>query len=822
MPDLFTNTTFYASADPTTGYRIPVALNFEDPENPDGGGGVENPDPGGPGGGTGGGGDIGNIDGSGTTTIGNAPSITRKTHSQDIFVASSSTMSITYVAASACTWVPKRPRADMTVSFTDDGLEMTITWPVPANERGDSTYIGAEAWVYGGDDQEAVTQIWDRLHINKVAGDIKTIGVGTSYPLLQPGIERTDVNAGDTIVINDSTYSDYYDVLNIGYWQDGSNGAINTQTPNGVSDGVDTVDVIGSDGITVTGTEDIVSITKFTTIMAATPLGAILDRNDFYHASRMYGNYRPGERNGFRAIHGIKIKGIAIRHALSEFSIEHADSCAYEFCHHVSDSNPEDVETKHGEVWRNGDGGQFNATSARNCYFDACWSIGNDRFGLIIGSGTTYGSSGTKHTTFRRMGHTMACLQPNTQSITQDYTIYGGRSVELLNCIAVDGALFKDGYRAPYSNQSAGPEELRVAEHSAFIATNYTGDDIYYEGIMSLNSTTCGYRCKTDALSIQSTVKNSVFWDKKYGFNSNAMSNAFDTDMINVTLGKNEDVFQGVSCIYDYDGVSYQGSLLLSGSWDYSYTSENVNAGGYPSAADVNFGFVPESFGDGSYIASLGTNESTSIEASNAKISGAHYIGYTAPGSTLRENNIGCPDIFATVGTGGNLKLDADLTRYDGLGANQMVNWLAEIPWIEIRRERQAYSCVANGQTFTGNVGISRDGINPTDYLNRFGTTPAHPLNAPMISDIYGKALGSGSVTIWWRPVCAAYRSSITGYHLYIDGIKVTPAGEQEPKESTSFTFTSVNTGTRDFQVVVVDPINGNSGLSRPATVVVA
>ena len=728
-------------------------------------------------------------------------------------------MTVTYVAASACTILPKRPRADMVVTYTDDGLEMTITWAVPSGERGDSTYIGAEAWTYGAtDSEEAVSQIWDRLHINKVSGDIKTIGVGTSYPILQSGIQRSDVNAGDTIVINDGTYSNYYDVLNIGYWQDGSQGATNTQTPNGISDGVDTVNVIGSDGVTVVGTEDIVSISKFTTIMSATPLGAILDRDDYYHSSRVRGNYRGGQ--GFRITHGIKIKGVAVRSSLQALSMEHVDSCAFEFCSSVSDTNPEDFESKYGETWPRyqGDGGQFNTTATRNCYIDACSSIGNDRFGLIVGAGYPYLDSPSKHTTYRRMLHTLACLQPYEQNIAQDYTIYGGRSVELLNCIAVDSALFESGYRNAYTLGV----NLATNEHSSFIATNESGDDLYMEGLVSLSSTTIGYRSKTTANSIGSEMRNSVFWDKKGELNNLSMLIGTDIDISGITVGKNENSSRFGSCISDYGSAVYDDTLMLSGAWDYQYSSTDnsiITAGFSGITGDNNLGVIPASATNAEYMASV--TDVTLIEAENAISSGAHYIGYTSPGSTLRDNGIGCPDVFATIGTGGNLKLDGDLKRYDGLGADQMVNWLAEVPWIEFRRERQAYSCLANGQQFTGNVGISKAGINPTDYLNRFGTTPLNPLNAPMISDIYGKALGSGAVTLWWRPVCPAYRSTITGYHVYVDGIKVTPNGTALPKASTSIPLTSINTGTRTFQVVVVDPTNGNSGLSRPVILTV-
>jgi hypothetical protein len=833
MATIFTNVEFYADPDPTSGAREPIALQFEDPLTPDpdpGGGGVVNPDPGGPGGGTGDGGDIGNIDGSGTSTLGNAPNLTRKTHSQDIFVASGGTMSITYVADGDCTILPKRPRADMTVSYTDDGREMTITWTVPPM-AGDSTYVGAEAHVFGGDTEEAISSIWDRLHINKVASNIKTIGT-TAYPRLQTGIQRPDVVAGDTIVINDGTYTDYYDRLNVGFWGGLDGNAANLTTPNGVASGVTTVNVIGSDGVTVTGTENIVNISKFTTIMAATPLGVILDRQNTGGAVRLYGRYRATGNNGGRDIHGIKIKGIALRNAVDFFSMQYVDECAFEFCSVVSGVNPEEFTAATGLPWGLNyihgfnDGGSFGLSTCRNCVIDACQQVSNNRFGYVFGAGLPEGTPASKHNTISRSVHTTACVQGNLDTIVQGFIVYGGRSNDLVNCMSIDSAFFRDGYRNSYRVN----EPVTDGEHYSFMSTRGDGDDIYAEGLISLNTTQGGFRISAEQGPsrplIQSTIKNSVFWDRKSDVCTGPMLFVNRGDVTNVTIGKVETVASyAYSCISDKTANNISNTLMIHGGWNYSHAATDLSisyeydaSGVTVNSSDTNFGVIPPSAANPDYFSRSGV--STLIQSANAKSSGAQYISRTAPGSQLRTENIGCTDVFPTIGSGLNLKLDADRKRYDGT-TYQYVNWLSEIPWIEMRRERQTYSCVANGQTFTGNVGIGNDGINPSDYINRFGTTPSSPLNTPFIIDVYGKALGGGAVTIWWRPVCAPYRATITGYHLYVDGIKVTPPNSQVAKERHSFAFTTINTGTRNFQIVVVDPVIGNSGLSRPLYITV-
>lgn len=823
MADLFTNTTLYASA--VNGLRTPVSRNFEDPDVPDtGGGGAENPDPGGPGGGTPTGGDIGNVDGSGTSTLGPAPGVTRKTHSADIFVAAGGVMAVTYVADGTCTLVPKRPRADMTLSRTDDGRELTITWNVPAGEPGDSTYIGVEAWVYGDDTSENVTSLWDRLHIGKVAGDVKTIGVGTSYPVLQNGIERPDVDAGDTIIIKDGTYTDFYDVVNVGYWGGPSGGVTNFTTPNGVSTGVTTVNVIGSDGVTVTGTEDIKSVDKFTTIMAETPLGVVLDRQHNRRSCSLYGNYRG--RDGNREVYGVKIKGIAQRHGPSTFVISGADECAFEFCSIVMDTNPEDYIAATGRTWTFGDGALWDSYANRNCYFENCISIGNHRYGLIIRSTPESNERASKHCSFRKMIHTSACSYSNEERIHGGFNFYGARTSERLNLLCVDSAFYEAGHRDRYTfiptTLSYG-QGIAPAEHASFLTVNESGDDFYDEGLISLNTTTSGYRLENDNQNIRSSLKNSVFWDKKGSTGSGAMVYISRMDVDNLTVGKSSNSINE-SCVRDIGfnastRASFSKLLMIHGAWDYGYASGDKTISGQGDSSDGDMCIIPTSATNSTYTGDI-AGETTLIGSSNAKSSGAHYISRTEEGSTLRGLDLGCSNVFPQIGVGGQRFLDGDRDRYDGTGGNQYINWLSEAPHLEMRKERQEYSCLANGLQFSGALGMGKAGVNPTDYINRFGTTPSHPLNAPYIDNFYVKALGGGGAIAWWRPVCPAYRSTITGYHLYIDGVEITTNGPLK-KDQTTYTYNTINPGTRAFNIVVIDPTYGNSGFSTTVLVTV-
>jgi len=776
---------------------------------------------------------IGDVTGTGVSTLGNAPNVSRQSHTQDIFVSAGGTLSITYVADGDCTLVPKRPRADMTFEHSNDGREITITWNVPADEPGDSTYIGVEAWVYGSVDAENVTQVWDRLHIGKVAGDVKVIGSGTPYPILFTGIQRPDLNPGDTVIINDGDYTDPLDVISVGFTRYPGGTANNYDTPNGVSTEFYTQPVYGSNSVIQTDgdgnniTEQYRKVSKFTTIMASTPLGVVLDRGNDRGSVTLKGNLRGGEGN--RDLYGVKVKGVSHIHGPAEFIMEGCDSCAIEFCAHIMDTNPEDYLAVSVNGWLFGDGGHWITEATRGCYYESCMSIGNHRYGAVIGGtrstseAALSGENPSKHSAMKRMIHTGACIYSRAERITAGFNIYGARHVDRLNMLCVDSAFFEAGHRERYLTSTSFDNVLNEFSNASFLQVNNAGDDYYDEGLISLNTTSHGYRNEQQNSNMDNTAKNCVLWGKTGYLGGRPMVEATRAAFFNFTIGKNSRVNQSSveSCLLDSIDSDHNNHLMISGAWDYDYSSTDQTVANYfgSRADDNNWAIIPSS-ADNFFVTSQ-IEDLTLIEAENAKQSGAHYISRTEEGSTLRSLNVGCANVFATVGEGGAIRDEDTKNRYDGIGANQYVNWLSEIPWIEFRRERQKYSCLANGVTFTGGVGMAADKINPTDYINREGTTPGAPRSTPYIDNIYGKVVAPGSVTLWWRPICAPYRSTTTGYKVYIDNVLVTSAGNELARSATSVPLQNIDPGTRRFNIVVVDPVIGDSGFSNTITLTV-
>ena len=821
MATRFTNLEFYATT--TDGKRRPVATNIDETPTD-----IENPDPGGDGGGSqnpggdqgggdqGTGGDIGNPSGSVSTTLGDAPTLSRKTHAQDIFVQQGSQFSITYVASGPCTILPKKGFNDMDVTYSDDGLEMTLSYTPPPTMPGDSYYIGAEAHVYGGDDVEAISDIYDIVHVGKTSGDLISIGVGTSHPVIQDALESssTGIQSGSTVIIEPGLYNNARDYISIG-----GGPATALTCPNGNVGGIVTKIVYGPDATTPFDdgaggdlTESFRRTAKYTTIMAREPYTSIVDRNNQLTSDvRMIGNAREGSSYGFHEVYGIAVKGLAFRNSTYGCSMYRVDSCKITDCSFINSITAGQYSAANGgaHAWF-ADGGIVNSTSTRNCTVESVTAIYNTRAGLNTGTGGFYNPSqhlrATQYCIFKNMMLTHGCYQPYDQTISQTFLGYGARYVDILNCWAIDSSFFQGGIRtSEYDGGTISPND-----HFSFQITNGAAEQFKVNRFLALKDTRGGIKLdqnNTDAG--RTTFNECVFWDKVAGISQNGMMDIRSYGQIdNSTFGKVEDAPGYI--ISSELRMHTNGILLLNPEWDYNYSSnptlflQPFNLG----TPDDNYCLV-SGISSNAKIETL-TNSLT-ISRQNTKSSGAQYIGRIDPGSTIGQFGAGCTNIFAAEGRTGYEHVDNDSSVYDGRNGNKYVNPYSRECWRQWRTERQTYNTTIDGTTYTGSVGVSVDGVIPTDYITRQGTSPDHPINAPFIDDIYGFVVGS-TAYIKWRPVCAAFRSTITGYNFYIDGILV---GSNQAKESTGAQFDSVASGVRLFNVEVIDPVHGNSGMSR-------
>ena len=818
MSDRFITTTFRAGL--IEGVRTPAPTNIT-PEpgevgNPDpggDGGGSQNPGDGGGGQGTGG--DIGNPTGSGEITLGEAPVITANTD-DDYFVPKGSLMSITFTASSACTLLPKRVNADMTKTYSTDGTQLTISWFVPASMPGDSIYIGCEAHIYGSESTEAISDKYVRVHIGKVAADIHRFGKGTSIEIIQDAIESSAIKSGDTVIIADDVYTNIRDQIGIGYFGNQFAGS-NLVTPNGVDDGVETVPLLDYDGNNI-GNQTFQKTSKYTTIMAETPYGVIIDRESLSGQGNtivLTGRARQASTDGFRFTYGIAIRGFAFRHVTQSITLTRTDTCKVEDISFVGDVSNEDYAQASGREPFYGDVGIVAKTSTANCVVQYINAIANTRAGVLYGAGNPSQNAASRYSNVKNSMLTLACVRPYAQTISQHFLNYGGRKVDFTNCWAIDGGLFRAGFENNYVNNLP----INTTDHFSFQITNGAGDDMVVDGCLALKDSRSGWNNSSNTQLQSSTVRNCVFFDKFNGYSQDPMLRGGNYTIEKCTLGKNSNFnFQPGSIYLDNSTVSHDFNLAIYPSWNYIRSASDTYANGGPTAGqDDNFAFAPRAAAD-SYMSGL-TNFLV-ISDSEINASGIKYLGRIEPNTPAGIFGAGCNNIFAEVGDNQIDFINPDYTNYtrhDGYEGRAYLNWMSNAPWRYWLRERREYSHVANGQTFVGGVGVAAPGINPTDYVNRQGTNPNASVNAPYIDDIYGYMDGSTAV-LRWRPVCPAYRSTITGYDILVDGINV--AANQD-KGLTSFSLSGINSGTRLFNVRVKDSTYGDSYLSRTVTLVV-
>lgn len=814
--------------DPTygnSGFSKPVKLIVPNSLPP-----IAVPDPTDPNSGGDNGGYIGDLGDELVTTVAQAPRITRKAHTQDIFVQSGQAFSVVYVINGEGTLLPKGGYEDMTVEYSQDGREMKLSWLCPIGEPGDSLYIGAEVWGYGTQDSdEAVRVLWDRLHVNKSASDIIYAGPSRTYKTITAAAEALMIRKGMTLVMDDGYHTSREDWINFGFVRD-NYGSIFATVMRGDLEGY-LPEQHTYDSAKATGKNFQAAIVKkHAVFMSATPCGAILDRAGKYGGVNLYGNgkYASNYQGNVAgdAVEGVKVVGFAIRNATTAAIFNAAQRVGMSYCSYVQDLSYDDTLTVD---FTGGGSCVFNRATAYTL-FENNNIMGNSR--MLCGN--FYDLYGAYKSVWRANIATSGCIMfDSADNISQTYTNYGAHLLGMFNCWALDSAYFATGYQL---KQGGKP-----IFNYAFVSTNGVNNNVTYDQCLSMNDVRGGFHVNMSGklTRLPDYVQNSVAWNriyiddtvtdknvgsimaygsKQYTDAANVVSN---TEFFkNVTLGRNP----------NYLKVSYGYSLLNSASKleNMLFASPTWSDLDGKSSAEAILQAPLAWAGNNAFISNYTTLSASTFGAnpfvanrSQAQDVGFKYVSRIEESSTLEGLNVGCKNIFAKVGRYGKYFGEAGYdTRYDGI-EKPYVNALSRMPWLEFRHERQQYLCRSKGVTYSGKVGWAVNGGNPVDYINRFGTTPEKPLNCPYIEDWYVVNAGSGRVRIAWRPLAPIYRKTVAGYKLFIDGVDTTHDNNLIPKNQTAIIRTGISPGERKFNIVVVDPTHGNSGFSRTIKVVV-
>lgn len=764
--------------------RAPVLTNI-DPDEGD----VGNPDPGGPGGSDPGGGDIGSPTGGGvvTTTL---PTITRKNHNQDIYLAKGAALSITYVADGDCTMLLKWGYDDMIVSYTDDGREMTVTWTCPANEPSDSTPIGVEVFVYGSDSEtdysNQYTVLWDILHIGKTSADIIDFNTGNS---IRTNFSRMN-SPNNTLIVPDATYTKDDDEISLrNYAFPFSSSPVN-----------------GSFTESGTGTNKTYTVTENSVIISRTPLGSILDRN-----GKIGGVYIEGdipEYSGYnvyglggRAV-AIKIKGFAVKNSgRGQIGIVKGEKCAIDGCENIQDMGFRELNT----FWQ-GDGAANYIIASLDSNIEYGGGMANERFGNLMAFTLNNPARRSKNA---RNWSTMACVQIESQRRCQDFSFYGATDCKVSNCIAVDDYLYADGIRQGGAGNSIS--------NFNFINTNGANLSTTLSRCMSFNTIKSFWWNNNNSSddADKSLLRHCVTAIKRahpFGSDTSAFwRNHFDIE--NTIMG-NYEKFPGLSAFFDFGNDDVTGLLLVYPGWNYGLIDSIMGGNSFPNFDGIGIVNPPEEINE--YITALVDYYNyASVEAAGVK-----YWTRTEDGGSARTAGLGPVDFWCAEGRYGKFEADNDNTVYNGSSASvPYVNWLQRSPWYERQQLRRTYNhTTTDGTVFSGDAGINEAGVHPVDYFHRRGVSPFAPTNCPYIEDIYHKVLSNGTVRLWWRPVCPKYRGTITGLDFYVDGVRV---AENQNKRYTRFDIENLNSGTRSIWIVCKDTTYGDSGHSRKIKAVI-
>lgn len=790
---------------------IPLAVNpvIPDVEFPD----TDPTDPVDPG--EGDGGDVGTPGGNGVITIGDAPVIIRRfngtlyTSPIDFYAPRGQTTSITYIADRDCTLLPKLGYEDMAVSYSTNGREMTLTWTVPNDEPGDSWWFGCEAWVYGGDNIEAYQLAYDRIHVNKTANDVEVIA---TKPVLQDALENRLTSPGKTVVVPDSTYTEDRDCIHVGF-----ENYLQASAPS-VSNGLSTsrnVNQNPGDAGQVTG--QVRDVSKYSVFMSATPLGSILERGRRGGSIGLNGDLTSARVNqsGFRSVRGIKIKGFGLdgsaafndNYSSGNIRIQLADTCSIDACYYVNDL----LYTGNDEF--TGDSSCAAHSGDQNCSMTYGGGIGNHR---LLNSMTGIAQNCEFNTFWSAAGATQIFYNQRCQV----YVSYPARNCHYRNCFAVDGALYAAGARSG------------AIQNYAFNSTNGDNDNINHEACVMFNDVR-GF--------IQINSSGGLYGQSDkitdcVGFHSRrnpVHGGAFEMlrggpyTLNRCTFGRNEVFSQQATIETNFQARSgtqnsINGLLVNQPNWDYNNGFDTIfysTSGQFSSLQ--NIGVAGSQYPAKASVANATTNFVT-YTSTTTQTSGFKYWMRIDQGSAMFQEGLGARDVFCKRGRYGVEPMSQRAgwgTVYNGRNGNPYVNAISRSPYLELRDFWRTYSCNSNGVALRGNVGWAEAGVHPIDYLLREGVTPTSPLNTPYIEDIYVYGNDAGDSVLAWRPICPAYRNTITGYDIYVDNQLV---ATNVAKQTTSFVVTGINSGTRAFNIVVKDSVYGDSGKSRTVTRVVS
>lgn len=789
----------------------------------------------------------GNFDGSIYSSL-STPILSRVGHDQHVYPQSGNQLTLVFRSNIKATLCGIYGFEDMVETRDPDGRTITITWTVPVGEPAVSRHFGVRAKTAGGEHE-----IFTIAHINKTSSDVFFGGVGTSTPTLKASAEKPELTSGCTLVIKDGTYSNIDDFIQLG--------SLGLALPSGYYVG----NLTFPNGVYTehtVGTEQGINVSMFSCIISETPLGAIVDRqHKGPFALHMQGNdsVSPGlsnlnvsggtgnQNDGGRTVRGVLFMGFAIRGASA--ACARVKKSGFIDCSIVDDHSLEAPQA--GSVAWTGDGAVVTYTGTEDCIMEGNHVFGNLRYAVSF---YVVHKSAQRKTML-----TSGAMQGANGEIYNAVAYYNNLNHKNYNCWDLDSADYiLGGVRYPQFPDLTNKIDVQkrwlpgetydgnvIVTYGMNTAVRGLNDNIDMYGQAHLNDGRPGLAHVNR--SGQNTGENDIL-ENSYGwytrrteFDINPHENYPNGNDGPPALYGGKVTYDGVTC-GRADWVPVTSASMIAPWYSAGHAANIKNVAIVSATWDTAANFTDTVFyGDGAnttYVTDIGglivvdppanmnatwpaaATDYDLIAKENCQTQGIKYTCRVEPKSPLEGDPRPCQDIFRTKGRyltfwnfGPTLTKQTDFeTVYED------VNWYNRLSVSRIRREHQLYQCTSNGLSLDGNKGHADGGTSRADYYQlTFGMTTDSPDNCPYIINIWGYVTGDTAV-LTWDGVPAEYRGQATGYDFYINDAL---AAENQDLDSTEIRFSGLTAGSKEIYMIVKDPVRGNSGPSKPITLVI-
>lgn len=714
-----------------------------------------------------------------------APTLSLAT-TPDQNLAKGSTYTAIFNSNQPCDWKMHYPPSDDAVkTLSNNGQRCTITWTIPAGERGGSRYCGVYA-----ENENGNAEIFDRVHI--AVPSVRKVGSGELYATRDAAC--VGAPNGSTIILKSGTYTSVDNFVH-------NSGNI---LPNGIF--TTYTDGSGNTRYTVTGMTTYMAEFPSTAIMNGqnTNRPFLIDGNHGYEAELIA--FGAAGNGGFDGTPGASISRVGLDiigfHVIN--SPSEAAQCIWSrFIKFAHITGVIEAPATYG----------INTLRSADIVYENCFFTGNMRGAL----GAYKCLRGIMRRNICVHQHN-TCVEPR-----QGFAIYECRNFRQFNNIDIDSAgahnwwinsgVKTASYGFPESDYSTNgiiPDlSLNVQSgrnlgmknnyglitvgawenlpyNTAHTFTDFVGSD--------LDLYDAGYSAIDDGVHITGLTLSGV--RNNSSLNSGTQAN-FHQDYRNPQtisnaiynlMGRNGSTPVNQGCVFNGEHVGGQPSILNN----------------FLIANTVG----PEKNPGGLFTIS---NQRTSTDL---KADGLKYLTRIESGSRFDGLNLGCKDVFKINGKKNTFWGDA------GYNVDVDKSWLEYCDYAKYAEILRAFSVNAmtqssGMQTLSGNRGFAANDKNLFEYI---ATNPIEGMSTPTQYPYeFSHSVEAGVLKLFLKRYASSTATNITKHKVYIDGRH---AQDIQYNSAVGMEVFELEAGkTYEIKLTAVDSVKGESAFSKPLLV---